>query len=450
MLFWLLPLILILGGALFVFNSQMFERNVPVVRSVPVIHWNLKGTVPLVIEDESAIKSYKVSLLDDQRIVTLAEGKNTGEKRLELELEYPKNTFYANGEAKLLIEAEDASLWNFMAGNRVKMEIPVVVDRKPPFVNIIGKSYGINKGGSALVVFEARDEHPKKIYVTTSGDRTFKVQPFYKENFYVALIARDVRDEKFRAYVVAEDQAGNTVRSFIPFYNKKKNYRVSTIELKENFLDGKIAELFHEFYQPSAEGGEMESKTDKFRFVNETLRKANEEVIRGLTTDYPEVPVEDFHIAPFEPLRNGAAVASYGDHRKFFYNKQPVSESYHLGIDLASTRQADIVATNGGTVTFAQLNGIYGHMPLIHHGLGLYSLYGHCSNVFVTEGQHVAAGEVIGKTGATGLALGDHLHFGMVVQGVEVRPAEWMDRKWIKDNIEGVLAEARKTIDGGA
>ena len=118
-----------------------------------------------------------------------------------------------------------------------------------------------------------------------------------------------------------------------------------------------------------------------------------------------------------------------------------------MGLDLASVKMAKIKSSNPGRVVFAGYNGIYGNMPLIDHGLGLYTLYGHCSTLLSREGEDVARNSVIAKTGKTGLALGDHLHFGVIVQGVEVRPIEWMDGHWIQDNIISVMNIARKMID---
>ena len=85
-------------------------------------------------------------------------------------------------------------------------------------------------------------------------------------------------------------------------------------------------------------------------------------------------------------------------------------------------------------------------MPLLDHGFGLYTLYGHCSSILVKEGQKVNAGEVIAKTGRSGLALGDHVHFGVVVQGVEVYPLEWMKKNWIREHITDIFNKADKII----
>jgi len=74
---------------------------------------------------------------------------------------------------------------------------------------------------------------------------------------------------------------------------------------------------------------------------------------------------------------------------------------------------------------------------IIDHGLGVQTLYSHLSQIAVREGDLVKKGELIGFTGATGLAGGDHLHFGVVLSGIEVMPIEWWDLHWILDNITG-------------
>ena len=131
--------------------------------------------------------------------------------------------------------------------------------------------------------------------------------------------------------------------------------------------------------------------------------------------------VESWKIKPFYPLRNGAKVASYGDERHYYYEDRSneISQSYHVGLDMASTKMAKIISSNDGIVVYSDYNGIYGNMPMIDHGMGLFSLYGHCSNIMVQEGDEVSAGTAIAQTGVSGLALGDHLHFGVLVQGIE-------------------------------
>ena len=113
---------------------------------------------------------------------------------------------------------------------------------------------------------------------------------------------------------------------------------------------------------------------------------------------------------------------------------------------MASTAQAPIKPQNSGDVVYSDFNGLYGNMPIIHHGLGLYTIYGHCSSVSVQDGDFANAKESIARTGKSGYAMGDHLHFGVLVQGIEVRPAEWRDQSWINLNIIKVINDAKDII----
>ena len=179
------------------------------------------------------------------------------------------------------------------------------------------------------------------------------------------------------------------------------------------------------------------------------MRLKNEALIHSLSKNVSSDILENWKLNKFYPLRNGQKVASYGDHRHYYYDDKDneISQSYHVGYDLASTKMATIKASNPGKVVYANENGIYGNMPMIDHGFGLYTLYGHCSQLLVEEGEYVKKDQAIAKTGMSGLALGDHLHFGILVQGVEVRPVEWFDANWIKKNIDNIFAEADKIIE---
>jgi murein DD-endopeptidase MepM/ murein hydrolase activator NlpD len=78
---------------------------------------------------------------------------------------------------------------------------------------------------------------------------------------------------------------------------------------------------------------------------------------------------------------------------------------------------------------------------IIDHGLGIFSLYGHLSAITVKTGQEVQRGDVVGRTGETGLAGGDHLHFSIMLYGVHVDPVEWWDGKWIRDHVTAKLEQ---------
>ena len=107
----------------------------------------------------------------------------------------------------------------------------------------------------------------------------------------------------------------------------------------------------------------------------------------------------------------------------------------HVGFDLASVKHYPIEASNNGIIRYATNLGIYGKTVLIDHGCGLFSLYGHLSSISVEQDQEVNKGDIIGLSGSTGLAAGDHLHFGLFLQGIPVNPVEWWDRQWIQEHL---------------
>jgi murein DD-endopeptidase MepM/ murein hydrolase activator NlpD len=294
-------------------------------------------------------------------------------------------------------------------------------------------------------VFQAEDENLDTLYVEAAGEQ-FKAQPYKEEGYYAALIAWPFNKDNFNAKIIAIDAASNKRVVDIPYYIKNHKYRVSWIHAKDKFIDGKITDLA----SSNPDYASIDDRIERLRAINETMRLKNEDLIHSLSKKVSSEILENWKIHKFYPLKNGQKVASYGDERHYYYKTKDneVSHSYHVGYDLASTRMASIKTSNAGKVVYANENGIYGNMPMIDHGLGLYTLYGHCSQLLVSEGDEVNAGDTIAKTGVSGLALGDHLHFGVVVQGIEVRPVEWFDKDWIRKNIDNIFKEADKIIKG--
>jgi len=450
---WVIILGLMVGAGIYMFTSPSFEREEPVIKSENNIYWNRKDPLKISISDNMALKSYKVTISDGKNsVVVLDEDiKEPFVQEKTIEINYPNKPIdgvLLNPKAtKFLvsISATDRSNWFFFQGNTAKKDIVVNIDYHRPDVNILANSYSITQGGSALVVFQVKDDNLKDFYVK-EGDKRYKVTPYKADGYYASLIAWPFKQKHFSAKVVAEDLAGNKRVVNIPYYIVYKKYRTSWIRATDKFIDGKISDLAESNPQYAI----ITDKIAKLKAINEDMRRANEELIHELASKISDTMIDEWHIRPFYPLRNGKKVADFGDHRYYYYKTRDnkVSESYHLGLDMASTKMATIISSNGGKVVFTENNGIYGNMPMIDHGMGLYTLYGHCSTILVQQDEIIDAGTPIAKTGMTGLALGDHLHFGVLVQGTEVRPEEWMDRRWIKNNIDNVFKEADKIIEG--
>ena len=441
-------MICLLAAAGYVYTAPEFERIVPTIENKENIFWNRTDPFTVHVSDNVGLKEYELIMSDGTNTISIAKGTFTaGIKEQDLVVTYPKekglNT--KSNSLKLTVLVSDKSMWNFLRGNKAVREINVKVDHQKPNVNIVSNSYSITQGGAGLVIFQASDSNLNELYVIV-GETRFKVQPYKTKDYYVALIAWPFTQKDFNAKIVAKDKAGNKRVREIPFYLKNRNYRVSWIRAKDHFIEGKITDLASS--NPDYTG--ISDKLERLKAVNETMRLKNEEKIHSLGKSVSNQLLFEWKVNKFYPLKNAKKVASYGDERHYYYENKDheISQSYHVGYDLASTKMAGIVSSNAGKVVYASDNGIYGNMPMIDHGLGLYSLYGHCSQLLVKEGDEISAGQKIARTGTSGLALGDHLHFGILVQGIEVRPIEWFDASWIKKNIDDIFLAANKIIIG--
>ncbi|WP_310442300.1 M23 family metallopeptidase [Sulfurimonas sp.] len=441
----LLILAIAIGGALYVYYSVMFERDVPAISMKNSGYWNLKDSLDVAIDDISGLKSYKVSLKSDTSETVLYEEQfMEAHESVRVKIDPPKSSYaMSDKNIKIIVEARDASKWNLFKGNITRSEFALKIDKKRPLVNIILNSYKINKGGAALVIFKVEDENLKNVYIETNFGKKFIAQPFYKEGYYISLLAWPITSVDFKATVIADDYALNSTQAYVPLYLQDKIYKVSNIKIDDNFLKGKIAELADEFEETQG----VVDPIKQFKIINEDVRIKNEKLIHEITSKVSDKMINDFKINSMYPLKNGQVVAHYGDHRIYSYNGEDISESYHMGLDLASNAIADIKTQNSGNVVFSEYNGLYGNMPIIDHGLGLYTLYGHCSTMNVNNGDAINENTTIANTGKSGYAMGDHLHFGVLVQGIEVYPAEWMDNNWMKLNITDVISGAKDIID---
>ena len=437
--------VLVLSALGFMGFSPLFERDEPKVTVSQEGYWNFNDPIHVSVEDASGLKSFKATIATphDEWIV-VDENTPSAETKKVFEVLPPKGVHRVEATSVVLkIQVTDKSLWGFFMGNTYQQEMTLVIDQRRPVLSIIANSYKIQKGGSAIVIFKADDPHLQSLKIETNFGKTFIAQPFMKQGYYASLVAWPVQEASFSATVIARDRAGNETRNAVPLRLKDHRYRVSNIELSDAFLDGKIAQLANEYEQTAG----VDDRLEQFRIINEKVRADNEKIIHDITSKVSKNMIVDFAPEPFYPLVNGQKVADFGDHRIYSYKGQEnISQAYHMGLDLASVAMGPITSSNGGNVVFSQPNGIYGNLPIIDHGFGLYTLYGHCSEVHVQKGDIAALGQQIAKTGLSGYAMGDHLHFGILVQGIEVRPEEWMDTKWIYDNITSVIESAKVII----
>lgn len=440
---FILLFILIIGGSAFVYFSPMFEKVPPKITILNNGYTNLKNPIKIEISDNRGIKGYDIIMIANNRATQLAHQENLNQKSITLNLSLPKNI---NAKTiTLIIKAYDTSKWHFFTGNKSEAKSELIVDKTPPMIDILTHSYGIGKGGSAAAVVEVRDKNLEDKYILVNNKYKFKLTPFIKDGYYASLLAWPITEDSFDATLVAIDKAGNKSTMHIPYYWRSGRIyspKIAKIIITDKFINQVAKRVLSKI------GFEIPNDpVEIFKLVNEKLRKINEKEISQITSQIYEDKVSSFYLNPFNPLPGSAKKADFGEIRHYFYKNEEISKSIHKGIDLAKVKHAKIYSSNYGKVIASKYIGIYGNTLIIYHKLGLYTLYGHTSKFKVKKGDKVRKGMVIAYTGATGAVFGDHLHFGVYIQGHSVQPIEWMDKHWIKVNISNVINSARRMIN---
>lgn len=325
-----------------------------------------------------------------------------------------------DGKAKLIVQAQS----NDMRGKTDSLSYDVDVITQPPHVVADGVQHYINQAGCGLVKFTPSG------YVSDSGvmvkDYVFRSYPLPNhsgERFSMFAYPWDL-PVGISPLVFAANPAG--VKATAPFYVKlfPKKFHKSTIVLTDAFMQKVVSDIDPENKIP----GDLLAR---FVYCNREMRKLNNKTLYDLRLKTEEAILwKGAFVRP--PTKNEAFFA---DHRTYTYKGKEVDQETHLGFDLADRKHMPIVAPNSGKVIYADRLGIYGNCLVVDHGYGLQTIYGHMSRFDVKVGDHVEKGKQMGLSGETGMAGGDHVHFSMQVDGVQVNPIEWWDEHWIRDRI---------------
>jgi murein DD-endopeptidase MepM/ murein hydrolase activator NlpD len=417
------------GGAYYL--RPRFESEPPQITVLPDV--DVLGVAPVevqIADKGMGLKSITVTLSQGGTEHSLAAeqfAQPASEKKITVAL--AKVAGAKEGPAVLRVTARDASLFS---GNQAVLEKNVTIDVTPPTLELIADDRYVNFGGVGAIVYKASAD------TTASGVKIgehffpgFPGQVKDQPDHLLAFFAHpyDAPPEA-RPTLVAKDKAGNTREMRLTYELKNVRYKKSTLAISDGFLQNKVAPLLTDV---AAQQG---TPKEIFVAVNRRLRKENEDRITAITSKAtPAMLWKD----AFDQLSNSKVEANFADHRTYTYNGEQIDTAYHLGYDLSVTKNYPVEAANSGTVSFAGDLGIYGNTVILDHGLGLFTLYGHLSSIDIKEGDAVAKRQILGKTGETGLAGGDHLHFGIYLDGVAVLPVEWWDQKWIDDNIKPKL-----------
>jgi len=319
---------------------------------------------------------------------------------------------------------------NDFRGQTTSRVFDVAINLDPPSINRRGEQHYITQGGAELVTFRVSG------YWTEAGVRVgryrFRSFPLpgaksANERFCLFAWPWDVPASE-TAVVYASNPAGAEVTGAFWQQVKPKQWRRRAIELTDGFISKVVGEL-----DPQGAGEPI----DRFLRINRQVRVENNRILAGLRLQTAEQVL--WH-PPFKQMANTQVEAQFADVRSYTYGGKKVDEQVHLGFDLSRVARTPVEAANDGKVAFAGPLGIYGNCVVVDHGYGLQSIYAHMSEISAKPGDSVKRDQSLGRTGATGMAAGDHLHFSMQIDGVQVNPIEWWDAKWIGNRILSKLS----------
>jgi len=327
-----------------------------------------------------------------------------------------------DGKAKLVVEATS----NDFRGKTVSAEREVLVVTRPPSVSVDSDQHYLYLGMADLVTFTVSG------YATESGvrvgDQKFRSWPMPDNKpgqFSLFAFAWNMPPQT-EPVVYATNPGGNEARGHMVIQfpkNEQPKYRVRDLQLDDKFVEKVVNEL-----DPSGSG----DMVARFVKINNDMRKANNQTLSDLRL---KTEPRFLWSQPFLQQPNSKVEANFADVRNYIYQGKKIDQQVHLGYDLSITQHVPVLASNDGKVVYAAPLGIYGNCIVVDHGYGLQSIYGHLSEIGVHEGDMVKRGQVMGKSGMTGMAGGDHIHFSMQLEGVQIDPKEWWDAHSIKDHV---------------
>jgi murein DD-endopeptidase MepM/ murein hydrolase activator NlpD len=326
------------------------------------------------------------------------------------------------GKAKLIVEATSNDLLRKIG--RAERDLTVIT--QPPTLSVDSEQHYLYLGMADLATFSVSGNWTEA--GVRVGDETFRAWPMPDGKpglFSLYAFAWNMPANTVPLVYAGNDAGNDVTHPLVVVFPKREQpkYTVHDLQVSDAFLQKVINEL-----DPNGTGDPI----TRFVKVNSEMRRANNKTLSDLRLKTAD---KFLWSRPFIRQPHSQAEANFADLRNYIYHGQKIDQQVHLGYDLAVTQHVGVEASNDGKAVYAAPLGIYGNCIVLDHGYGLQTIYGHLSRIDVHEGDTVKQGQVIGLSGQTGMAGGDHIHFAMQLDGVQINPKEWWDPHWIKDHI---------------
>jgi murein DD-endopeptidase MepM/ murein hydrolase activator NlpD len=413
--------------------SAVLQLSRPVAAIGPVTWISVQA------DDPHGVKAFTAAVEQNGQSQTVYQDKTaSGQKSRIYSFTAGKKQadFLKEGPAKLVIKATS----NDLRGSTTTLSQNFQVMLRPPTIVADGRQHYINQGGGELVTLELGGNWSSagvRVGKNTAGTFPLPGQPNNSQHrFSLFPFGWDVPPDTV-PLAFAENEAGSAVTTTFWVQVFPKKFKQSKIEVREQDLQKVVGEL-----DPDGSG----DLASRFVKINREMRISNTQRIYDLRKDTVN---RILWSGPFIPIK-GTRESFFADQRSYFYHGKQIDQQVHLGFDLAQTRNMSVTAANSGRVIYADRLGIYGNCVIIDHGYSLETLYGHMSRIDVKVGDSVQKQQHIGVSGATGMAFGDHVHFSMMIAGVQVNPIEWWDEHWIKDRILSKIGSPQDIAAGSS
>ena len=327
-------------------------------------------------------------------------------------------------DGKALLVVEGVSNDALRRTGRWHAEVNVVT--RPPSVMVDADQHYLYLGMADLVTFQVAGNYTDA--GVRVGNETFRAWPMPGGKpglFSLFAFAWNMTPDTVPLVFASAGPGNESTGAMVYQFPKKEqpHYTTHDLQVSDAFLNKVINEL-----DPGGTGDPVA----RFVKINSQMRKANNQTLFDLRTKTAD---HFLWSQVFQRQPHSQAEATFADVRNYIYHGQKIDQQVHLGYDLAVTQHVGVQASNDGRVLYAAPLGIYGNCVVLDHGYGLMTLYGHMSKIAVHEGDTVKKGEVLGQSGMTGMAAGDHIHFSMLLDGVQIDPKEWWDPHWIQDHV---------------
>ena len=398
--------------------------------------------VSITVESPSEIVGGSVTIEQNGKPVPLSDLKNDrADGKLVMSTTIGRDGL-VNGPATLSVDATRKTFYGLRTvSSTAKRDLTVRLD--PPRVSVVSIHHFINLGGAEFVVMRATPEDVEAgvqvgdaRYPFYPGSAAGLTDPAMRVGFFALRHDQDV-NARITAY--ARDAAGNEATTPLEHQPFVKKFVQSKIPIDQGFLDRVVPAIASNTPDLKVDTGSPEGLLKGFLEINGNLRKKNGEYIASLAAkSQPKI----LWTEAFAQMSNSQVESRFADRRTYYFDDKEIDKQVHLGFDLATVQHAPVHASNAGVVVHADFLGIYGNCVILDHGLGVQTLYAHLSSIGVKVGDSVTKGQELGRTGSTGLAGGDHLHFTILLQGTPVNPVEWWDSHWLQDRVNRKITEA--------